>query len=167
LIASWSWTADDLVRDVRAREDRHGPVAHERRQPVAGRRVEPLREAEDRGAARQRGDDVGERGARHRDHDEVRSVDRRLLDRRRADAREVDGRQVTRVAPGVPDRLGLRRVATGERHRMAVVAEQARERGAPRAAADDDDVHHSERWKSIDTGTPWSWNRARSSFSTQ
>ena len=49
---------------------------------------------------------------------------------------------------------------------VTVVDEKPREGRAPRPSADHDDVH-SERWKSIDTGTPWSSKRARSSFSTQ
>jgi len=60
----------------------------------------------------------------------------------------------------------LLRVAAGERHRVTVVDEKAREGRPPRPSADDDDLH-SERWKSIDTGTPCSSKRARSSFSTQ
>ena len=54
-----------------------------------------------------------------------------------------------------------------QNRQLALVAQQSSEGRSPRAASEDDDVHHSDRWKSIDTGTPWSSNRARSSFSTQ
>ena len=81
-------------------------------------------------------------------------------------AREVDAGEVARVPAGLADGRGLLRVAARERDVVPALDQEPRERRAPRSRADDDDVH-SERWKSIDTGTPWSSNRERSSFSTQ
>ena len=100
------------------------------------------------------------------DDDEVRVGDRSIGDHGRLDAREVDVAQVPRVAARVADRGRLVGVATGERHRVPVVGEEPREGCPPRPSPDHDDVH-SDRWKSMDTGTPWSSKRARSSFSTQ
>ena len=152
MIASWSWTesalilagdhggggqaARDLLRDVRAREHRDRPVRDERREPVAGRRVEALRQAEDRARAGERGDGLGEGGARHGDDGEIGLGDRRVLDRRGGDPVQVDVREVARVAAGLRDRGGLLGVAAGERHLVPVVAQEHRERRAPGAAAD-------------------------------
>ncbi len=154
----------------------------ERREPVARAGVEALREAENRGAARQRPDDLRERGARHRHDDEVRGLDVRGGDGRHRDAGQVDAGQIPRVVARAGDLLDLRAVAAGERHGVPVVGEQTRERRPPGASAHDHDVHrarpyasrrafagpcYDERMKSIETGTPCSSNRARSSFSTQ
>ena len=57
--------------------------------------------------------------------------DRRGLDRRGGDAVQVDVREVARVAAGLRDRRGLLRVAAGERHVVAVVAEHDREAPSP------------------------------------
>ena len=62
------------------------------------------------------------------------------------------------LRPVACDHRDLLRVARSKRHVVAVVAEQARERRAPRARADDDGLH-SDVTKSIETGTPSSPNR--------
>ena len=61
----------DLLRDVRAREDGDGAAADAGGKPLAGLRVEPLREAEHRCIARQRLDDLDEGLARHGGDDDV------------------------------------------------------------------------------------------------
>ena len=88
------------------------------------------------------------------------------LDQGGGDSAQVGFSRVARVPSGFADRGDLLGVASGQRHVVAAVAEQARERGAPRARPDDDGFH-SEVTKSIETGTPSSLKRRRSSFSTQ
>ena len=129
-----------------------------------------------------RRDGLAERGARDRDDGEVGLGDRRRRDRGRGDPREVDVREVARVPARRRDRRGLVGVAARERHLVAAVAKDDRERRAPGAAADHRDAHaldsgagrslpasdpYSLLTKSIETGTPSSSNRLRSSFSTQ
>ena len=81
---------------------------------------------------------------------------------------EIDVRQVARVAARRGDRRDLFRITAGERHVVAAVAKDDRERRAPGAAADHGYAHgYSLFTKSIETGTPSSSNRLRSSFSTQ
>ena len=158
--------ANHLVRDVRTGEDCDRPARDERRQPCPRRRVEAFRQAEDRRVTRKGRDDVAEDTARDGEHDEVGLGDGGVADRRRADTGEVGILRVPRVSSRRGDRLGLNRVARGERHLVAVVAQQARERRSPRACADDDGSH-SLVTKSMETGTPSRPKRARSSFSTQ
>ena len=61
----------DLLRDVRARENRDRTAADAGREPLAGSGSRPLHEAQDRRVARQRGHDLGEGLARNRDRDDV------------------------------------------------------------------------------------------------
>ena len=135
-----------------------GRSRHERREPVAGRRVEALREAEHRRAAGQRTRRRSPKAALGT------ATTTRFASAIGASStvaasipRQVDARQVARdCAPSRgsprPARGRGRRASRRDRGRRG-----ARERRAPRATADDDDVHapsSDERWKSIDTGTP-------------
>ncbi len=158
--------ADDLVGDVGAGEHRNRPSRDEGRERRSGRRIEPLRETEDRRVAGQVGDDLAEHAARDRENDELGVGERRFGDRRRFDSGQVRRLRVARVSTGLRDCLHLCRIARRERHLVPVVAEEAGERRSPRAGADDDGLH-SLVTKSIDTGTPSRPKRARSSFSTQ
>src|SRR5204863_9608351 len=124
-------------------------------------RVEPLRQAQHRGGAREPGGDLGERDARDGKYDDVRVRDRRLRDRRRGDALEVGGPEVARVAAGLVNRARLLGIAAGERHVVAAVQQDTGETRPPRAAAHDDDVH-DRGTKAIVSGTPSSWKRPRS-----
>ena len=161
-------TTRDLLCDVRSREHGHRPIGDEGREPIARGRVETLRQAEDRAGTRERSDRRAERGARHRDDREVRSGDRSLRDRRRGDARQVDVRKVPRVAARFDDRVGVLGIPAREGHLVAAIAEHDRERGSPRAGPDHGHSHgYSLFTKSIETGTPSSSKRLRSSFSTQ
>ena len=158
--------AHDLVGDVRPGEHGDRTVPDERRQALAGRRVEALRETDDRRVTRKCRDDLAEHTTWHRDDDEVGVGDRCSVDRRRHDPVEPCIGRVARIAGRPVDRVRLLRIARRERHVVPVVAEEARRRRPPRPRADDDDSH-SDVTKSMDTGTPSSPNRARSSFSTQ
>ena len=72
-------------------EDGDRAIAEKRGEPVPGRGVEPLRQAEHRPVVGQRGDDVGEGPARDRDHDELAT--RRAARRRAAPPRCRPGRR--------------------------------------------------------------------------
>ena len=74
----------DLLGVVRAGEhgDRRPSTTVESRR--AGRRVEPLRQAEDRRRRRRAPDDLPERAARNRERDDLRLGERRVLDVDRA-----------------------------------------------------------------------------------
>ena len=109
----------DLLGHVRPGEDGDRPVADERREPLAGRRVEALRQRE-RGTARA--------GARPRPRRRRGSARRARRGRRRpgvacaaVTSRRSTARQVARVAPGLGDRRACR-VAAGERDVVAAVA---------------------------------------------
>ena len=158
--------ADDLVGDVRPGEDGDRTVAHERREPLAGRGVETLGQADDRRVAAEPCDDLGEHPARNRDHDELGVPDGREVDRRGRDPVKPRVRGVARVASGSVDGLDLLGIARRERHLVAVVAEKTGDCGSPGTGPDDDDSH-SEVTKSMETGTPSREKRLRSSFSTQ
>ena len=82
------------------------------------------------------------------------------------DPAEVRSGHVARVAPARAHGFDLCGVARGERDVVPVVAQEAAERRPPRAGADHHDLH-SEVTKSMETGTPSSPKRRRSSFSTQ
>ena len=123
----------DLLRHVRPGEYGDRTVGDEGREPLAGRGIEALDEAEHRCAATDVVEHLAERSARHRDHDEVGLLVRRLVERG----------------------------ADGDGHVVPAPGQQVGERGSPRAAADDDDVH-VRFLKSIATGTPSSSNRSRS-----
>ena len=84
----------------------------------------------------------------------------------RLDPAQVGARRVARVAAGAGDQGRLLGVTAGEHDLVPPVAQQRGERRAPRACSDDDGSH-SLFLKSIETGTPSSSNRLRSSFSTQ
>ena len=136
----------------------------ESRAPVAGSR--PFVRLRIGRVARKPCDDLAEDPARNGDDDELGVGDRRVGDRRGRDPVEARARRVARVPAGPVDRLDLLGIPRRERHLVAVVAQQARDGGAPRAGSDDDDSH-SDVTKSMETGTPSSEKRARSSFSTQ
>ena len=158
--------AHDLVGDVRPGEDSDRTVADESRQPCPGGGIEPLGQAENRRVARKLRYDVAEDTARNGDDDELGVRDWRVGNRSGGDAREVCRLRVPRVPAGRVDRLGLSRVARRERHLVAVVPQKTRDGGPPRPRSDHDDPH-SDVTKSMETGTPSSPKRARSSFSTQ
>ena len=99
--------ADDLLGDVRAGKDGDRPAADERRQPLAGRGIEALRQAQDRRRARKRGHDLAEDAARDGDDDELRVGDRRVLDGCRRDATQVGLGDVARIPARLADRGGL------------------------------------------------------------
>ena len=128
----------DLLRHVRPREHRHGATLHQGREPVAGRRIEALDEAEDRRVAANSCQHLAERAARDRDDDDVGLLVRRVVERH----------------------------ARRDEHVVAAVAEQTAEHLPPRARADDDESHERSR-KSTTTGTPSRLKRSRSWFSTQ
>ena len=158
----------DLVGDVRARQHRDRPVRDESRQPVAGGGIEPLRQAQNRAGAGQRGNGVAERTTRNRHDGEVGLRNRRRGDRRGGDPLEIGVRHVARVPARRRDRRHLFGVAARERHLVAAVAQDDGESRAPGATADDGHAHaYSLFTKSIETGTPSSENRLRNSFSTQ
>jgi hypothetical protein len=98
---------------------------------VAGRGVEPLREAEDRRGARKRLDDRAERLARHRHDDEIGVGDRGLRDRRRGDVREIDLGHEARVATRLADGRRILLAMSRDRDLEPVVGEEAREARAP------------------------------------
>ncbi len=143
-----------------------GREVDERREAVARRGVEALRQREHGSASGQRARDLGERLRRQREDDQVRLLETCLGDCRSGNAGKVQLAQVARVAARLADRAHLLRVAARERHVVPTIGEQPRERRSPRPPADDGDVH-ARRTKSIETGTPSSSNRSRSRFSTQ
>src|SRR5215217_7780678 len=104
--------------------------------------------------------------ARHRDHVQIRAGERRVVDGRGRDAGKVRFRQVARVPSGLLDRLCLFRVAAGEGDVVPARGEQAAEGRTPRPGTDNRRPHER-LTKSIETGTPSSWKRSRSWFSTQ
>ena len=70
--------ADDLVGDVGAGEDGDRAALDERRESRAGRRVEPLREAQDGCVPGKARDDLAEDPARDGEDDELGVRDRRI-----------------------------------------------------------------------------------------
>ena len=140
----------------------------ESRSPVAGSR--PFVRLSTGALAGQRGDDVAERAARHRDDDEVGVGDRRLVDRRGRDAAQVDVRQVARVAAGLArSRRACSGVAAGERHLVPAVAQQRARTPCPTSPPPTTTTAHATRSaRSRSTrARPRGSNRSRSSFSTQ
>ena len=110
-------------------------AGQERRQPSARRGVEPLGQAEHRGALRETRGDLTERVAGD-GHDEDVGV-RDLRQRDRGDVAHVHIRQVALVAAGFGDRPRLLGISNRERDLVPAVGEEAGERRPPRAAADD------------------------------
>ena len=156
----------DLLGEVRPRKDRDGPVAHERREPAPGCRVEPLRQAQHRAVLGQRGHDLAESAARNCEHDEVCRVEGRVVEHGGVDPLQGDVRKVLRVPPRLRDRAHLLGIAAGQRHVVTALHEQMRKCGSPGAGSDDDGVH-ARLTKSMATGTPSRSKRSRSWFSTQ
>jgi len=155
----------DLVGDVRAREDGDAAPAHAGGEALTGRRVEALREAQHRRLAGEAHDDVRERTARDRDDRDI-DVARRVVERHGTRGTQVDAGEVTRVASGVRDRARLLRRVAREHDVVLALEQDVRERRPPRAGPCDQEPH-VRLTKSIDTGTPSSSKRSRSSFSTQ
>ena len=114
-----------------------GRFSDERREPASRRRVETLCEAQDRRVAREVLDHLAEGPARHGDDDKLGVVDHP-------------------VVALAPEDLDV----------VPAVAEHAAEDGAPRACADDGDLH-VRLTKSMDTGIPCRSKRSRTLFSTQ
>ena len=138
------------------------------RSPVAGSR--PFVRLRIGQRAGKRRDGLAERGARNRDDGEVRLGDRRLGDRRRGDPVEIDVREVARVPPGRRDR----RACSGSRQASVTSWPWSRRTTAnavphepPPTTTSHAHSAYSLLTKSIETGTPSSSNRLRSSFSTQ
>ena len=103
--------------------------------------------------------------ARHGDDDRV-DVGGGVVDGDCLDAAQVDALEVARVASRLGDRLRLLGGVAREHDVVPAVEQHPRERGAPRAGADDEEPH-VRRAKSIETGTPSRPKRSRISFSTQ
>ena len=122
-----------LLRHRRAGEHRDGAAVHERRQPVAGRRIEAFDEAQDRHIAAHMREHLAEGEARDGDHDEIGFLVRRVVERR----------------------------TCGDEDVVVAVSQQAAERPPPRPTADDHDPHGRSR-KSTTTGTPSRLKRSRS-----
>ena len=130
--------ACDFLRDVRTGEHCDRPIPNERREPLAGGRIEPLDEAQDRRFAGHVAEHFGERTARNREHHDVSLAVGRIVERR----------------------------AHHHEHVVAARAQHLREGAAPGPRAHDDEPH--DRFlKSIETGTPSRLNLSRSWFSTQ
>src|SRR6185436_4695376 len=108
-----------------------------------------------------------ERPAGNGERDEVRSREVRAGQRAGVEpVRQDDVVEVARVSPVADDGVGLGGVAADQRRRVPLEREQARERRAPAAAADDEDPHER-LLKSMITGAPSRPSRRRSWFSTK
>jgi hypothetical protein len=121
----------DLRGEVRTGEDCDAAAAHGGREPLAGRRVEALREAQHRRVSGEPGRDLGKRIARHRDDDRV-DVARGVVDGdHRPDAAQVDALEEARIVSRLGDRPRLLRGVAGEDDVVPAVEQHPRERGAP------------------------------------
>jgi hypothetical protein len=143
---------------VGLREGDDRSALHELGEPLPGRRVEPLGQAEDRRRPGQATRDLAERVTRDCDNVEIGSGQRRVVERGGGDAVEVGVGQVAGVAAGLLDLARLLWVASRQDDVVAAAGEDAGERRAPRAGAGDN-CFQLRLTKSIATGTPFSSNR--------
>ena len=103
----------DLLGHVRPGQDGDGATDDERGEPLAGLRVEPLREAEHGRVAGKAPRHFGEGAARH-GHDDYVDVGRRGRERHRLGSAQVDVLEVARVPAVACDRIGLLGRMAGE-----------------------------------------------------
>ena len=123
---------EHLLRHVRAREHGDRPIADERREALAGRRVEALREREHRRVAADVAEHVPKRVARHGEHDQVGLGVRRVVERRRAAPRTTScARSRRTMRDGRPPRSR----ADDDRPHLRPPAEVDDDRARPRARA--------------------------------
>ncbi len=125
----------DLLGHVRTREHRDRPVAHERGEPRAARRVEPLRQRERRAAGRQGGRDLREGAAGNGERRRGRHRRARRAPPTRRAGRPTVMRRGFRPLSAIA--AACAGVAAGDRHLVPAVGQEPREHRSPRAAADD------------------------------